>query len=1318
MYCCFVTKEFLESLVCIKEGYLMKQIGSFQRWKRRYFKIKPRKLYFAKDSKSAIFEEVDLSDLSIAECSIKNVNHSFKVITPFRSLILCAESRKEMEDWITAFKNVSNKDFYEGTDHHEFLSGQHNWCVTYYARPTFCNVCREAWPGIGVRSKGLSCEVCKFKAHKLCATKAPNNCKWTTLSSVGKDIIEDEDINLSMPHQWLEGNLPVSAKCSLCDKTCGSVLRLQDWKCLWCRAMVHASCKAQYPVKCPLGVCRASIVPPTSLHSIGNDESWEATCPLGCSPLLVFVNSKSGDNQGVMFLRRFKQLLNPAQVFDLMNGGPSLGLLMFRTFNPFRILVCGGDGSVSWVLAEIDKLNLHRQCQVGVLPLGTGNDLARILGWGSSCNDDAQLPQMLENYEKATVKALDRWCILTYEKSMLVPRKSLSQKNLDFSPDSSCQTDESVDTLIANIFTSDQPYVVISSIKVLLKDGNKLMSRLKSKLSESSNEVVDEESCYHKCEVFREKLEKMLAALTADELASKELLEKEKGGLMSDTEYLSTQADAPFYQSKKTPFVERESVMSRTNSLKKAFWQIFDCIETAVDEQNAQTRERDASIVRTPTSESMNPPTDITLSSPEHFSNPETTPLGVSEEEKLSRPDSFRTPWGSSMGQSIGAPLKDTLQVTLPTIQGGASADSSPCPSPDPNASPAISPCSSPISEQVRLGLDLPLSETDISHPCYGSSSISNSSCLTGTKNNENAQSPTATRRISSGAVLKILGTSGLDNPSISCQTFKTLSEADTREFPIINPLTTVPSWSEANKDISIEKALLPCTDALCAAASPLMDVEEIPLEGFDERCVMNNYFGIGLDAKITLEFHNKREEHPEKCRSRTRNLMWYGVLGGKELLHQTYKNLEQRVQLECDGKQIPLPPLQGIVVLNINSYGGGSNFWGGTKEDDLFCAPAFDDRILEVVAVYGTVQMAASRVINLQHHRIAQCRSVKIVIKGEEGVPVQVDGEAWIQSPGYIRIVHKNQTQVLCRNRQMESTVRTWHDKRSSGRSIPLSPLSDEETQLLGNFTEVVLNLIRNIKVAAISISAVEEDLLPISIQVANYVEKLYPGGKLLEGNNTRQVITDLVIAVRHLMQEVSTFVREKKDSLEPGSHLEEKLTYAASHMEKELRNCSENQGWVYFHSEEEPVCPDQKRNYKGLFKLKFRNKHGKNNKALEISCQDSGGDCNCSNSPPCEGSGCGTPTESMEKSLSDPLISAVLNWGTADVAVWLESIQMGDYKESFINHDVQGPELLHLERRDLKELGVTKVGHIKRLLQAIKEITTNSIGRKLVAL
>ncbi len=70
--------------------------------------------------------------------------------------------------------------------------------------------------------------------------------------------------------------------------------------------------------------------------------------------------------------------------------------------------------------------------------------------------------------------------------------------------------------------------------------------------------------------------------------------------------------------------------------------------------------------------------------------------------------------------------------------------------------------------------------------------------------------------------------------------------------------------------------------------------------------------------------------------RSRAKNLVWYGVIGSKEMVNRSYKNLDQRVQLECDGQRIPLPNLQGLVVLNILSYMGGINFWGGTKENDV----------------------------------------------------------------------------------------------------------------------------------------------------------------------------------------------------------------------------------------------------------------------------------------------------------------------------------------------------------------------------------------------
>ncbi|EPB70399.1 diacylglycerol kinase accessory domain protein [Ancylostoma ceylanicum] len=160
----------------------------------------------------------------------------------------------------------------------------------------------------------------------------------------------------------------------------------------------------------------------------------------------------------------------------------------------------------------------------------------------------------------------------------------------------------------------------------------------------------------------------------------------------------------------------------------------------------------------------------------------------------------------------------------------------------------------------------------------------------------------------------------------------------------------------------------------------------------------MNNYFGIGLDAKIALEFHNKREES-DKTRSRSRLFMWYGILGGKELMHRTYRNLDQRIRLECDGVPIDLPSLQGIVILNIPSYSGGANFWGSAK-DETFAVQSFDDRLLEV------------------------------------------DGEPWLQPPGIMQIVHKNRAQLLVRNPAFDATLKKWEEQkeRSTAPSTPTS--------------------------------------------------------------------------------------------------------------------------------------------------------------------------------------------------------------------------------------------------------------------------------------
>ncbi|XP_036965950.1 diacylglycerol kinase eta isoform X5 [Acanthopagrus latus] len=1055
------TSGQIRSKTSIKEGLLLKQTSSFQRWKKRYFKLRGRTLYYAKDAKSLIFDEVDLSDASVAESSTKNVNNSFTVITPFRRLILCAENRKEMEDWISSLKSVQSREHYETAQFNvEHFSGMHNWYACSHARPTFCNVCKDSLSG--VTSHGLSCEVCKFKAHKRCAVRATNNCKWTTLASIGKDIIEDED-GIAMPHQWLEGNLPVSAKCAVCDKTCGSVLRLQDWRCLWCKAMVHTACMDLYPRKCPLGQCKVSIIPPTALNSIDSDGFWKATCPPSCaSPLLVFVNSKSGDNQGVKFLRRFKQLLNPAQVFDLVNGGPHLGLRLFQKFDNFRILVCGGDGSVGWVLSEIDKLNLHKQCQLGVLPLGTGNDLARVLGWGPSCDDDTQLPQILEKLERASTKMLDRWSIMTYE--IKIPPKHSCPTTPEGADN--CQFhisayEDSVAAHLTKILNSEQHSVVISSAKILCETVKDFVAKVGKAYEKSAENAEECDTMSLKCAILNEKLDSLLQTLNTECQAlpqhphstppiveeEQEEEEEEEASEESLTE-LKEKLEEEETEKGHQLFKSREQLMLRANSLKKAVRQIIEQAERVVDEQNAHTEETE-------------------LPSPLEFRK------DSEEENRDSEKD------------------EDTKELeAVPS---------------------AKSPCS-PTERRV---------------------SRSTQSC-----------------------------------GSFTITPFTTSKE----NLPVLNTRIICPGLraglaaSIAGSSI-ISKMLLANIDPF--GATPFIDPDLDSLEGYMEKCVMNNYFGIGLDAKISLEFNNKREEHPEKCRSRTKNMMWYGVLGTKELLQRTYKNLEQKVQLECDGQYIPLPSLQGIAVLNIPSYAGGTNFWGGTKEDDIFCAPSFDDKILEVVAVFGSMQMAVSRVIKLQHHRIAQCRTVKITILGDEGVPIQVDGEAWIQPPGVIKIQHKNRAQMLTRDRAFENTLKSWEDKLKYDKP-PLRPhlypqqsvdlATEEEAALVQMCARAAEELITRICEAAKTNGLLEQELAHAVNAASHAINKTHP--KFPE-NLTRNTAIEVASTVKALYNETESLLLGRV-SLQLDPPEEEQLSNALQSLELELGKLGEIP-WLY---------------------------------------------------------------------------------------------------------------------------------------------------------
>ncbi|KAI5070416.1 hypothetical protein GOP47_0014759 [Adiantum capillus-veneris] len=176
----------------------------------------------------------------------------------------------------------------------------------------------------------------------------------------------------------------------------------------------------------------------------------------------------------------------------------------------------------------------------------------------------------------------------------------------------------------------------------------------------------------------------------------------------------------------------------------------------------------------------------------------------------------------------------------------------------------------------------------------------------------------------------------------------------------------------------------------------------------------MNNYLGIGCDAKIALDIHLLREESPEKFYNQFLNKMLYAREGAKDILDRTCADLPWQLHLMIDGIQLEIPEdIEGILVINIGSYMGGVDLWQNEEEhDDDFDPQSMHDKMLEVVGFCGTWHLGKLQVGLSRARRLGQGQCIKIVTGSE--FPVQIDGEPWIQPCGTIEITHHGQAFML----------------------------------------------------------------------------------------------------------------------------------------------------------------------------------------------------------------------------------------------------------------------------------------------------------------
>ena len=84
-------------------------------------------------------------------------------------------------------------------------------------------------------------------------------------------------------------------------------------------------------------------------------------------------------------------------------------------------------------------------------------------------------------------------------------------------------------------------------------------------------------------------------------------------------------------------------------------------------------------------------------------------------------------------------------------------------------------------------------------------------------------------------------------------------------------------------------------------------------------------------------------------------------------------------VKVFLDGVELKLPELEGVVLLNINSWSSGCSVWSESDPLDNFGPARMDDQLLEVMGLYSSLHVGRIQVSMADPIRLGQARQVKV---------------------------------------------------------------------------------------------------------------------------------------------------------------------------------------------------------------------------------------------------------------------------------------------------------------------------------------------------